>query len=103
VHGGRERLQLARRDHRRQRQLRCGHDSTCPPGRTRSRSWAPAWTTRPPAIIDIRDDLTILGAGAATTTVDGSGIDRVFHSDPAGTGTITVSIQDVTSRTVRPS
>jgi hypothetical protein len=43
--------------------------------------------------LDIRDDLTILGAGAATTTVDGSGIDRVFHSDPAGTGTITVSIQ----------
>jgi hypothetical protein len=46
--------------------------------------------------LDIRDDLTILGAGAATTTVDGSGIDRVFHSDPAGTGTITVSIQGVT-------
>jgi len=29
--------------------------------------------------LDITDDLTITGAGAATTIIDGGGIDRVFH------------------------
>ena len=45
--------------------------------------------------LDLRGDLAIVGAGSSTTIVDGSGIDRVFHADPAGTG-ITVTIQDLT-------
>ncbi len=45
--------------------------------------------------LDIRDDLTLVGAGAATTIIDGGGLDRVIHSDPAGTG-ITVTISGVT-------
>jgi CSLREA domain-containing protein len=34
--------------------------------------------------LDITDDLTITGAGAAITIVDGKQLDRVFHVDPAG-------------------
>ena len=45
--------------------------------------------------LDIRDDVTIAGAGAATTVIDGAMLDRVIHSDPAGTG-ISVAIHDVT-------
>jgi hypothetical protein len=45
--------------------------------------------------LDITDALTITGAGAATTFVDGSGLDRVFDVDPAGAG-IDVSISGVT-------
>ncbi len=43
-------------------------------------------------------DLTIAGAGAGSTIIDGGGIDRIFHLDPAGTGGITVNISDVTIR-----
>src|SRR5262245_12983137 len=45
--------------------------------------------------LDIRDDLTLLGAGATTTVIDGGQLDRVIHSDPAGTG-IAVTISGVT-------
>ena len=31
--------------------------------------------------LDITDDLTITGAGWATTIIDGGGIDRVMHVD----------------------
>ncbi|MBN1993696.1 MAG: choice-of-anchor D domain-containing protein [Anaerolineae bacterium] len=43
-------------------------------------------------------DLIIAGAGAAGAIIDGGGIDRVFHLDPAGAGGITVSISGVTIR-----
>jgi CSLREA domain-containing protein len=47
--------------------------------------------------LDIRDDVTIQGVDAATTIVDGGGLDRVFHvvSMPA---TLGVTIGDVTIR-----
>ncbi len=44
--------------------------------------------------IDILDDLTINGAGAATTIVDGSSLDRVFHI--TGTTNLTVSMSNLT-------
>ncbi len=46
--------------------------------------------------LDITDDLTITGAARATTIVDGGQKDRVFQTDPAGGGTITVTIQNLT-------
>jgi hypothetical protein len=45
--------------------------------------------------LDITDDLTLTGAGAVTTIIDGGALDRVFHSDPFGTG-IDVTIDGVT-------
>ena len=45
--------------------------------------------------LDITDDVIIAGAGAATTIVDGNGIDRVFHTH--GTSDVTIggiTIQD---------
>src|SRR5262245_26353092 len=45
--------------------------------------------------LDVTDHLTIIGAGAATTIIDGGGLDRVFHVDPTGKG-ITVAISGVT-------
>lgn len=45
--------------------------------------------------LDITANLTITGAGADVTTIDGGGIDRVFHIDPASAG-ITVSISGLT-------
>jgi len=45
--------------------------------------------------LDITNDLTISGAGADTTIVDGNRIDRVFHVDPVPTG-ISVTISGVT-------
>jgi CSLREA domain-containing protein len=51
---------------------------------------------------DISDDLTINGAGAATTIIDGAGLDRVFDIDgisitpPTSAYTPTVSINGVT-------
>ena len=48
--------------------------------------------------LDITDDLTITGAGAGTTIIDGNGVEtgeRVFHTDPTGAG-ITVGISGVT-------
>ncbi|HYV66156.1 MAG TPA: CSLREA domain-containing protein, partial [Myxococcales bacterium] len=36
--------------------------------------------------LDITGDLIIAGAGAASTVVDGNGLDRVFHVDPAAAG-----------------
>lgn len=45
--------------------------------------------------LDITADLTITGAGAATTIVDGAGLDRVFHIDPAGVG-VTAELSGVT-------
>ncbi len=52
--------------------------------------------------LDITADLTITGAGAASTVIQagatpGSGIDRVFHIDPNAVG-VTVEISDVTIR-----
>ena len=38
--------------------------------------------------LDIFDDLTIVGSGAAGTIIDGGGIDRVFH---IASGTVTIS------------
>jgi len=45
--------------------------------------------------LDITDNLTIIGAGADTTIIDGNRLDRVFHVDPAAAG-ITVEISGVT-------
>ena len=50
--------------------------------------------------LDVTDDLTITGAGAATTIIDGNGgvtNERVFHIDPAVAG-ITADISGVTVR-----
>src|SRR5262249_11177779 len=45
--------------------------------------------------LDISDDLTLQGAGSATTIIDGAPLgdmnntpDRIFHGDPMGTGTL---------------
>jgi len=46
--------------------------------------------------LDIRDSLIIHGAGADTTIVDGGGLDRVFQTDPAGNGSIAVTLFDLT-------
>ncbi len=46
--------------------------------------------------LDVRDDLVLHGAGAATTIIDGGTLDRVFHVDPAGTTTVTATIDGVT-------
>jgi CSLREA domain-containing protein len=45
--------------------------------------------------LDVTADLTITGAGAGTTIIDGGGLDRVFHVDPRGDG-IAVTIRGVT-------
>src|SRR5216117_3472105 len=45
--------------------------------------------------LDITNDLTINGAGASTTIIDGNNLDRIFHIDPVPTG-ITVTISGVT-------
>ena len=45
--------------------------------------------------LDITDDLTIIGASAANTIIDGAEIDRVFEVDPASAGVI-VDISHVT-------
>ncbi len=47
--------------------------------------------------LDITDDLTIIGVGAATTIIDGGGLDRVLHVLGAGL-TPTVDIFGVTIR-----
>jgi CSLREA domain-containing protein len=47
--------------------------------------------------LDILADLEILGAGVATTIVDGNDIDRVFDVDPVETG-VTVLMSDLTVR-----
>ena len=46
--------------------------------------------------LDVTDDVVIDGAGPGSTIIDGGNIDRVFQVDPASTGTITVTIQDMT-------
>lgn len=48
--------------------------------------------------LDVRDSLTIAGADATTTIIDGGALDRVIQTDPTGGGTITVIIHDVTIR-----
>lgn len=45
--------------------------------------------------LDITDNLTINGAGAATTIIDGGAIEHVLHVDPASAG-ITAEISGVT-------
>ena len=45
--------------------------------------------------LDITDSLTINGEAANETTVDGGGLDRVFHVDPAEVGTLNVDIRDL--------
>jgi len=52
--------------------------------------------------LDIATNLTVVGAGAGVTAVDGGGIDRVLHVDPAGAG-ITVEMTDVTIRGGQPA
>ena len=45
--------------------------------------------------LDVTDDLTINGAGAAATIIDGGGLDRVFHVFTGSTVTISgVTIQN---------
>jgi CSLREA domain-containing protein len=48
--------------------------------------------------LDITGDLTIIGAGRASTTIDASGIDRVFQIDTAINGASAVQIAEVTIR-----
>jgi CSLREA domain-containing protein len=49
--------------------------------------------------LDITDGLTLDGAGAATTIVDGGGTDRVFDIDPpSGSGIVIVSLNDLTAQ-----
>ena len=47
--------------------------------------------------LDILDDLTIAGTGAANTIIDGGGVDRIFDIDPLGAG-VAVTISDLTIR-----
>ena len=44
--------------------------------------------------LDITESVTIAGAGSATTTIDGAGLERIFHVN-AETGTIDVAISGV--------
>ncbi len=44
---------------------------------------------------DITDDVSLVGAGAATTFIDGGGVERVFHMDPSDAG-IHVTLSGVT-------
>ncbi len=46
--------------------------------------------------LDITQDVTISGAGAITTIIDGGDIDRIFHVAPSGG--VTVMISDLTIR-----
>ena len=48
--------------------------------------------------LDVTDDVQINGSGAATTTIDGNGADRVFDIDPAASGTVTAQLADLTVR-----
>jgi len=45
---------------------------------------------------DITKSVAIVGAGAGATTIDGGGLDRVFHIDPVLGGGLVVSISGVT-------
>jgi CSLREA domain-containing protein len=47
--------------------------------------------------LNITDDLTLIGAGASTTIVDGGALDRVFHIDRFGVG-VTVEMSGMTIR-----
>ncbi len=51
--------------------------------------------------LDILKNLTIQGAGAGVTILDGGGIDRVFDIDPSGSG-ITVVMSGLTIRNGNP-
>ena len=46
--------------------------------------------------LDIKANVIIMGQGASKTIISGGGIDRVFHIDPANSGSYTVQIGDVT-------
>jgi len=46
--------------------------------------------------LDITDTLTIQGAGADQTIIDGGGLDRVFDIDPGATAALSVTIEGVT-------
>lgn len=48
--------------------------------------------------LDIRGDVTIMGAGAGSSIIDGADIDRAFHINPSGNLTLTVSFSGVTIR-----
>ena len=48
--------------------------------------------------LDIRDDVTLEGAGAGVTILDGAAIDRVLHVQPMNLATLSVTIRDVTIR-----
>jgi hypothetical protein len=48
--------------------------------------------------LDIRKNLTIQGAGAEATIIDGGGIDRIFDIDPSFSGGITVVMSGLTIR-----
>jgi CSLREA domain-containing protein len=47
---------------------------------------------------DIRNDMTISGAGAASTIIDGNQLDRVFNVITPSTGVISVTFSGVTIR-----
>lgn len=47
--------------------------------------------------LDITVNLTVTGAGTASTIIDGGGVDRVFDIDPSGVG-VTVTISNLTVR-----
>lgn len=48
--------------------------------------------------LDIRDDVTLEGAGAGVTILDGGALDRVLHVQPMNLATLSVTVRDVTIR-----
>ena len=48
--------------------------------------------------LDIRDDVTLEGAGAGVTILDGGALDRVLHVQPMNAATLLVTVRDVTIR-----
>ena len=48
--------------------------------------------------LDIRDDVTLEGAGSGVTILDGGALDRVLHMQPMNVATLSVTVRDVTIR-----
>lgn len=46
--------------------------------------------------LDVTDHLSIGGANVANTIIDGGHLDRVFHVDPVGAGTVEVDLSNLT-------
>lgn len=55
--------------------------------------------------LDVTGDLTLNGAGAKTTIIDGNATDRVLHVDPlfAGAGNVVVLLNDLTLQNGHPT